>query len=421
MISFSLIAALMLLGALLLVLTPLIRKPKSNKLEQKQINLDIYKQRLAELDHDLAEGLVDQAEYAAAEQDLEKQLIVDIPENEQTQNLNDQRSQPSLIAMLIIIPAATIGLYFYLGSPQVIDAKPAQQANASHQQTAGMDQAEQPSVEEMIVKLEERLKEHPEDAKGWYLLSRSYMHVQQFEKAEQALEKLTQLVKDDPSVWANYADIAAVNQKGKLDGRPYEYTKRALALEPKHPKALWLAGTYHFQQQEYDKAVRFWTILQKELPADSKGIEMINASLADARKRAGMEPTDTQATQQKPIASSGMTAAISGRVSVIDALKDKLSPEDTVFVYARATSGPRMPLAIVKKQVKDLPFDFKLDDSMAMMPQMKLSNFEKVVVSARISKSGNAMTQSGDLISNQPEVTIKDKQALNLEIQQQVP
>lgn len=246
------------------------------------------------------------------------------------------------------------------------------------------------------------------------------MHVQQFDKAEHALEKLTQLVQDDPSIWANYADVAAVNQKGSLEGKPYEYTKRALSLEPKHPKALWLAGTYHFQRQSYDKAVRFWTILQKEMPADSKSLEMINASLADARQKAGMEPVDQQAQQQAaPQATNG--AVINGQVSVASSLKDKVSPEDTVFVYARAASGPRMPLAIVRKQVKDLPFDFKLDDSMAMMPQMKLSNFDKVVVSARISKSGDAMTQSGDYISNQPEIMLTTETPLKLEINKQVP
>ena len=423
MISFSIIAALMILGALLLIATPLLRKPADHQLERKQINLDIFKQRLAELDHELAEGLISDQEYKAAEQDLEKQLIVDIPEDKKARVLNDKGSKISLIAYIIIIPAATIGLYMYLGSPQAIDAKAMQQASATHQSTttAPGDDTKQLSVEEMIVKLEERLKENPEDSKGWYLLSRSYMHVQKFDKAEQAMQKLTEMVQDDPSLWANYADIAAVNQKGDLTGKPYEYTKRALSLEPKHPKALWLAGTYHFQQHEYGKAVRFWTILQKLLPADSQNLEMINASIADARQRAGVAPADTQTAQQQPTPSTDATVSIAGRVSVADTIKDKLSPEDTVFVYARAASGPRMPLAIVKKQVKDLPFDFKLDDSMAMMPQMKLSSFDKVVVSARISKSGNAMTQSGDYISNQPEISFPADTPITLEILQEVP
>jgi cytochrome c-type biogenesis protein CcmH len=423
MISFSIIAALMLLFAIVLLVRPLMRTPRDSKVERKQINLDIYKQRLAELDNDLAEGQIEQQEYQDAQQDLEKQLIFDVPENEQQQNLDSKRSQVSLISIIIAVPALAIGLYLYLGTPESIDMPAAARQAATPHDGAGSTDKPVPSVDEMIAKLEQRLQEQPDDAKGLYLLSRAYMHTQQFEKAEKSLEKLTQLATNDPNIWANYADVVAVNQKGKLAGRPYEYTKRALALDPKHAKALWLAGTYHFQQQQYDKAIRFWEILKQQIPDDSRDAEMLRNSISDAQKRLGIEPTEQQAQQtlQPAQTDTATSASITGRVALADIMKDKVSPEDTVFVYARAASGPRMPLAIVRKQVKDLPFEFKLDDSMAMMPQMKLSNFDKVIVSARISKSGNAMTQSGDLISNQPEVEVKGKQALSLEIQSQVP
>jgi cytochrome c-type biogenesis protein CcmH len=427
MISFSILAALMLLLAIFLLLRPLMRAPQDRKVERKQVNLDIYKQRMAELDTDLAEGQIEQQEYQDAQQDLEKQLIFDIPEQEQ-QKTDSRRSQVSLISIIIAIPALAIGLYLYLGSPQTIDMPTAARQAASAHEGAQPTDKPVPSVAEMIANLEQRLQQQPDDAKGLYLLSRAYMHTQQFDKAEKSLEKLTQLAANDPNIWANYADVAAVNQQGKLDGRPYEYTKRALALDAKHPKALWLAGTYHFQQQQYDKAIRFWEILKQQLPADSKDAEMLRGSISDAQKRLGIEPTEqaqqpqqAQKEQQQAKTDSASAASISGRVALADALQDKVSPEDTVFVYARAVSGPRMPLAIVRKQVKDLPFEFTLDDSMAMMPQMKLSNFDKVVVSARVSKTGNAMTQSGDLISNQPEVDVKVKGALSLQIQNQVP
>ncbi len=418
MISFSIIAALMLLFAIILLVRPLVSKQHDNQVERKQVNLDIYKQRMAELDNDLAEGQIEQQEYQDAQQDLEKQLIFDIPEQAQ-QKIDSTRSRASLIIILFTVPALAIPLYLTLGSPQTIDMPSATRlAGSPHEgaQTTG----DAPSVSEMIIKLEKRLQEEPEDAKGWYLLSRAYMHTQQFEKAEQALQKLTQLATNDANIWANYADVVAVNQNGSLEGKPYEYAKRALAIEPKHPKALWLAGTYHFQQQQYDKAIRFWQTLQQELPVDSKDAEMIRGSIADAQKRLGIEPTEPEPTPKSAVASD-TKASITGRVALADSMKDKVSPEDTVFVYARALSGPRMPLAIVRKQVKDLPFEFTLDDSMAMMAQMKLSNFDQVVVSARVSKSGNAMTQSGDLISNQPEVDVKGKAELNLEIQSQVP
>jgi len=420
MISFSIIVALMLLGALVLVIRPLIRAPEDSNVERQQINLEIYQQKLVELESDLAEGQIEQQEYAAAQQDLEKQLIVDIPEQGAGENIDNRRSQASLITLVIALPASALGLYLYLGTPTAINPVATQTQAASPHAGAVKSDKPMPSVAEMIVKIKQRLQENPEDAKGWNLLARSYMHTQQFEEAEQALEKLTELVTDDPNIWANYADVAAVNQKGSLNGKPYELTKRALALEPKHPKALWLAGTYHYQQQSYDKAIRFWEILQGLLPPESKDAEMINTSIADARKQLGIAPTDQQASAA-PMAAVATSVSITGQVSLAAQLNDKVSPDDTVFVYARAASGPRMPLAIVRKQVKDLPFAFTLDDSMAMMPQMKLSNFDKVVVSARVSKSGDAMTQSGDLVSNQPQVEVNGKPTVTLEIQQQVP
>jgi len=427
MTSFSIIAALLLLAALFLVIRPLIRDPEKNTVEREQINLDIYKQRLAELDNDLEEGQIEQHEFTAAQQDLEKQLIVDVPEQTQEKNINNQRSQVSLISLLIAVPALAIGLYLYLGNPEAINHDASQMQAANPHEGAVKTDKPTPSVAEMIAKIKQRLEQNPNDAKGWNLLARSYMHTKNFTGAQQALEKLTELVTDDPSIWANYADVTAVNQKGDLSGKPYEFTKRALSLEPKHPKALWLAGTYHFQKKSYDKAVRFWGILKDQLPPESKDAEMINASIADAQKRQGIEPSSTQASSKPVVAPQAQASAattgvsISGQVKLSEQLKDKVSQNDTVFVYARAASGPRMPLAVVRKQVKDLPFEFKLDDSMAMMPQMKLSAFNKVVVSARISKSGNAITQSGDLISNQPAIDLPTQSAIELKIENVAP
>ncbi len=420
MISFAILAALMLLIAIGLLVRPLLRAQQDSTVERQQVNLEIYKQRMTELDNDLAEGQIEQQEYKEAQQDLEKQLIVDIPEQDQQQT-NTQRSQASLISVLIVVPALAIGLYLHLGNPESLDIDTsARHAAVPHEGARRPTDEPAPSVEEMITKLEQRLQKEPNDAKGLYLLSRAYMHTQQFVKAEQTLEKLTKIATNDANIWANYADVAAVNQKGSLAGKPYELTKRALAIEPRHPKALWLAGTYHFQQQSYDKAIRFWERLKQDLPPDSKDAEMLRGSIADAQQRMGIEPTEQQ-VQQPAQTDSAAAASISGRVTLADTLKDQVSPDDTVFVYARAASGPRMPLAIVRKQVRDLPFDFTLDDSMAMMAQMKLSNFDKVVVSARVSKSGQAITQSGDLISNQPEVGVKGNDKLSLEINSQVP
>ena len=412
----------MLLLAIVILVRPLLRTPKSNTVDQQSLNLDIYKQHLQELDNDLENGQINQAEYTIAQQDLEKQLIMDIPESAAKTKSDVNRSPLTQITVIIALPILAIGIYFYLGKPEAINAPQAKQVNASDAHANAKKPAKAlPSVSEMIVKLEQKIQQEPNNVQGWRLLSRAYMHTRQFEKAEKAYNTLTTLQTDDPNIWADYADIVAVNQKGSLDGKPFEYTKRALALQPKHPKALWLAGTYHFQKDDYKKAIRFWDVLKAQLPPASKDAVMLTASINDAKKRLGMplesKPEIASTEQTKTEISHGIT----GTVTLSKELSGKTSPTDTVFVYARAAKGPRMPLAIVKKQVKDLPFEFTLDDSMAMMPQMKLSNFESVVVTARISKTGNAMTQPGDLIAKEINITSKNSKPVSLEIDHITP
>ncbi|HEC29467.1 MAG TPA: c-type cytochrome biogenesis protein CcmI [Gammaproteobacteria bacterium] len=420
MTSFAILAAIMLLAALFTVIRPLLRKPEAEQVHISQVNLDIYNQRLTELDTDLNDNQISREEYSIAQQDLEKQLILDVPDNKSETILNNQRSTASLLTVALLIPALSVGLYLYLGSPEALNFKgPAPQSNAAHGKPAKPGQAIQ-SLEEMVTKLEQRLEQEPDNAQGWYLLARSYMQTRQFTKAENAYQQLARLADNDPDVWADYADIAAVNQKGSLQGRPYKFIKRALSLQPRHPKALWLAGTYHYQKKEYSTAIRFWKILLKLVPQESKDYKMIGNNIADAQKRLGIQPqsTNKQPEKRQPAATA---VIIKGRVQLDKGIAGKAGPTDTVFVYARAARGPRMPLAVVRKQVKDLPFDFTLDDSMAMMPQMKLSAFDRVVISARISKSGNAITQSGDLASDNLEVNTKDKNALQLNINKIVP
>jgi len=422
MTSFTILAALMLLLAIALLIRPLLRTPKSSTVDQQSLNLDIYKQHLQELDSDLENGQINQAEYTIAQQDLEKQLIMDIPDSEQKTESDLNRSPLSQVTIIITLPILAIGLYLYLGEPDALNAPQVKHVSAADAH-ANAKQPEKalPSVSEMIVKLEQKIQEEPNNVQGWRLLSRAYMHTRQFDKAEKAYNTLTTLKSDDPNIWADYADIVAVNQKGSLDGKPFEYIKRALALQPKHPKALWLAGTYHFQKNNYKKAIRFWDSLKAQIPPASKDADMINASINDAKKRLGLpleSKADIASTEKTK---TGAELGITGTVTLSKRLSEKTSPTDTVFVYARAAQGPRMPLAIVKKQVKDLPFEFTLDDSMAMMPQMKLSNFESVVVTARISKSGNAMTQPGDLIAEEINTTSRNSKPVSLKIDHITP
>jgi cytochrome c-type biogenesis protein CcmH len=190
---------------------------------------------------------------------------------------------------------------------------------------------------------------------------------------------------NEPEVLVEYAEALALERGRALAGEPMRLLERALKIDPNHPKALTLAGTAAFEAKDYTRAIAYWERLQAQVPADSELGRALQAGLAQARERAGAKPVPAGAE------------TIRGEVRLAAGLAGRTGPEDTVFVVARAAEGPRMPLAVLRKQVKDLPLAFALDDSLAMAPQMKLSGFPKVIVTARISKSGNAAAQSGDL------------------------
>ena len=431
MITFYTLAALMLLAGLFVVLRPLAGKARFHHIEVSEVNLQLYQQQLAELHADLENDVLSQEQFEAARHDLEQKLLADIPEQDQKDTYMVKPSRAAIISVLIGVSGLAIGLYAYLGDPRAVTEVTGTRVAANpHQGTTGTAaNPNAPSVAEMVTKLEERLQQEPDNAEGWMLLARAYMHLQEFAKAEKAFEKLVTLVKPDADILANYADVVAVNQKGRLDGKPMNLIEQALKLNPDHPKALWLAGTYYYDQKNYAQATKVWKHLRTLLPAGSEDAHMLSTSIADAQRKMGIEPEPEPVQQaqapspqiaQPGQASTASAASITGEVRISPDLVSQVSPDDTVFVFARAVSGPRMPLAVVRKQVRDLPFSFTLDDSMAMMPQMKLSNFPQVSVSARISRSGNAMPQAGDLVSEAIVADTGSNKPLALEITKKV-
>jgi cytochrome c-type biogenesis protein CcmH len=223
------------------------------------------------------------------------------------------------------------------------------------------------------------------------MLARSYTAMQRLPEAVAAYARATALVKDDAGLLADYADLLATSTGRSLEGRPLELVMQALKLDPNHWKALALAGTAAFDRKDYKTAIAYWERLVQHLPPDSEFRQSMTASIAEARQlggiKAGASPGPQPAT----------AASVRGTVSLNPTLAGKVNPADTVFIFTRAAEGPRQPIAVVRRQVKDLPAKFTLDDSQAMSPAMKLSNFREVVVGALVSKNGSATPQSGDL------------------------
>ncbi len=394
MTAFYLIGALMALAAMLFVALPLLRARKPSQAPaQDAVNAQIYTDQFAELETDLNNGLLSQAQFDLAKHELERRLLQDIPPAAATTPAVKTARWPGIIIVLLI-PLLAAGLYAKIGNPRAINP-PTDPMIVQLQQ-----------IEILLPKLEQRLREQPNDITGWTMLGRAYMGLARYPDAAQAYDKLTQLTPQDAQAFADYADALAMANGQKLAGKPAALVAQALKLDPNNGKALYLAGFAAVEAGKPKQAIAHWEKLLAQLPPDAEGAAMLKEKLTELRQQTGMKST--------PMAS------LAGQVRLAPALRDKAAPQDTLFIFARAVAGPKMPLALLKLQVKDLPVNFKLDDSMAMSPQMKLSNFPEVEIVARISKSGMAMPQPGDLEGISAPVKLGAKN-IAIEISKQLP
>jgi cytochrome c-type biogenesis protein CcmH len=267
----------------------------------------------------------------------------------------------------------------------------------------------------MVDRLAERLKSRPDDAEGWQMLGRSYATLGKHGQAIGAYETALRLRPDEPTLLAELAFSAAIANRRVGGADSAQLLQRALKLDPRNPKALALAGTLSLERKDYQGAVSHWEQLARNEPPDSPLGRQIQASIAQARQLAGSQSAlmpvaddalASIATSTPTTRAAAAAGTVSGTVTLAPALRGRVAPEDTLFVFARAVNGSRMPLAVLRKQVKDLPLRFTLDDSLAMSPAAKLSGAANVVVGARISKSGKAGAQEGDLQGHLPAVVL---------------
>ena len=297
-----------------------------------------------------------------------------------------------------VLGLAAVG-YVYTGAPQVVGKTSAEVVAAQGGPGAAAAGAEQAptreQVQAMVAKLAERMQSRPDDAEGWLMLGRAQMMLGQLPEALVAYERLVQLRPADANILVDYADALAVKNGRTLQGEPLKLIERALKLDPGNLKALALAGSAAFDAQDDVKAVLYWDRAVSIGPPDHEIVQMARDGAAAARERGRLPAQQAPALASAPVATAA--SAVSGTVRLSAQLKALASPEDMVFIFARPADGSRMPLAIVRKQVKDLPVAFTLDDSSSMSPAARLSGARQVVVGARVSKSGQAMPQPGDL------------------------
>lgn len=301
------------------------------------------------------------------------------------------RARPSRIAAVGVFVCVVAGAgYWLLRPPAPVDAHEGHgHAHAPRAAASAPD----PAQLALLDQLAERVKSQPQDPQGWLLLARAQVALGRHAEAVESFRKTTALRAPDAGVLTDMAYAVAMKNGRRLQGEPLELIDRALALDARHPKALGLAGTAAFDRQDYAGALKHWDALARTQPADGPLAEQLRVSMAEARRLGGMKLLASQTVAATPVAA----AQVSGTVRLSDRFKGRVSPDDTVFVFARAAEGSRMPLAILRKQVKDLPLRFTLDDGMAMSPAARLSGVSQVVVGARVSKSGQAIAQPGDL------------------------
>ncbi len=407
-----LIAGCLVLLALLFILPPLWRQRPIAKAAMNERNIAIAQHRLAELTEQLQSNALSQAQYDEQRAELEQALSDDL--DIQTQG-DASTSQGRWLAylLLIILPVVGGSLYAILGNYKAINPTPEMLGTNTQ---AIPNQA---ALEKMVNGLAEQMKTDPNNAEGWLMLGKSYKYLQQYSKAADAFAQAYLLLGDKPDVMLQYADALSFANDELVTGKSAELVFKSLALEPNNPNALWLAGMAKAQSGEFVEAKKLWTKLADSLPEGSEAKQETQDLLAKveskisentgelANNTANQDANSTDTT--KKIVNPVVTATVAIQVSLAPELQKQISPSDTVFIYAQATSGPQMPLAIVRKQVKDLPLAVSLDDSLAMTPDMKLSNFSTVKLLARVSKSGGAMKQAGDLIGVIDDVTLADK------------
>jgi cytochrome c-type biogenesis protein CcmH len=398
MLAFWTAAALLVGVALAFLLVPLLRVRPPRGFSTREANLAVLRGQRSELDSDVARGVLPKEAHDEALAELLARAGEDLGGPAVENPVPASRRPWILVSSLaVLFPVAAIAIYFAVGMPEAVGPR----------STAAAPPFNDRQIEAMVESLAKKVRERPQDRDGWMLLSRSLNALGRFPEAVEAYKHLATLAPNDPDVLADYADALAMTQGSQLAGKPAALVAQALAIDPNHPKSLALAGTAAMSAGEYRLATGYWTRLAERLPADSDDARQVRAILAEiaAKAASGKRPPPLASTAkpqapagptQSPQASAG--ASVTGRVSIDPALKAKVAAGDTLFIFARAEGGGRMPLAVIRASASELPRAFRLDDSMSMAPNVTLSSAKQVRIEARVSKSGNAIGQPGDLV-----------------------
>jgi len=413
-ILFWLLSLLMLLVAVVIVIFPLLRARASEAVAYKDSNLGLYDDKLAELEADLGEGRIDHEQYQLARQEIDRELLQDIPtESRETASIHYAKQikrQPGLAVMIsVFLPMVSLLVYMKLGMHASTEMRHAQaQVQAQSQaQAQAPGQAQQSqnagSLEEMAGKLARRLQQNGGSQEDWAMLGRAYKHLGQYASSVKAFEQAVAMA-PKAQLMIEQSESMALGNNQRFTPEARALVMRAFELEPDNLNVLWFAGVAEFQAGNYRNSIEHLSRLSEQGENDPELERSLRLYIDKARNAlvAAGETVPTSddilgtTTVSKDVAAGG--ASLQVKVDVSNDVRTRFSAGDTVFIYAKAAAGPKMPLAAQRLTLAQLPTTVTLDDSMAMMEGMNMSAFGNVVVSARVSTTGSAIAKAGDYI-----------------------
>jgi len=385
--SFLISAFLLLVLVLLLLLRPYIFPAKTSATSRRQMNAAIYKEELDKLEAEHQAGLITSADYEIAHAEMRQRLFQDTVVEDDHEVAGSSKKTAIGISIFVVLLSSV--LYLSLG-----DATRVAENRSNTPVT-------QEGVEKMVAEFAAKMEKDPSNLKGWVMLAQSYRILGRNQDAARAYERAGSFIDSDPQLLADYADVLAANANGSFIGKPLQLINKALKLDPNNLMALWLSGTASYTTGNYQEAIQAWEKLAKQLPPDTDEARAIQGSIAEARSKGGIAATKPATIVGKQISS----AEIGGVIELSSELKDKIKPGDIVMVIARKP-GERMPVAVLKAPASSFPMKFTLNDALAMNPSAPLSQLSEASVEVRISKTGMAKPEAGDLISSSQTIKV---------------
>ena len=399
------------------------QRPVVTHATQAKANAKVYRDQIADLDREHESGHISDAEWQQSRDELSLRLLEDTSAQDDPVAKQEKPALWTAVLVAVALPLSAVGMYLWVGEPDALNPMAVQAS----------DKVDPAQLLQMAESLAQKLNDKPDNLQGWVMLGRTYRTLEKFDAAVQAYDRALKL-SDDDDLKLERVEVLAMKSRGNFEGEPWQVIRDILQRDPQNYGALLMAGSASYSHEKYADALKYWQQARKPLAADNPDVPGLDEAIASVQQKLGMpaqvaQVPSAQVSGVSPSASAPSSSTsnaashgltVSGQVTIAEALKGKVKPSDVVFIYATPANGERMPLAIFKTTVAQLPMAFTLDDSTAMTPERKLSVAGEVLVKVRVSKSGNAMPQSGDLAGTLGPVKVGSK-GLKLEIKDQIP